>query len=722
MERYEFAELQRKALEALNIPLVIYQFIDNRVVTLLVTDGMSKLMGVSKEEIIDLFDKDMYKDTHPDDKARVADAAYKFASGTGNYDVVYRSMSKKINDYVIVHAHGEHYFAEHGEMLSTTVYMVEGLGGGQDDKITGEIASNYQDLLKKESLIRDNFYDSLTGLPNMSYFLMLADAGKKALIEEGLSPCMLFFDLTGMKFFNQKYSIHEGDNLICAFGQILKNHFSTENCGRLSQDHFAAYTASDGLEEELEQIFDELQKANEEKTLPVRVGIYSITYGDVTSSAACDRAKIACDQGRGSYNSKYYYYSDELHKQMLMHQYVVNNFERAMENRWILPYYQEIVRSVNGCVCDEEALARWIDPEKGLLPPDKFIPVLEDTQLIHKLDLYLLDRVLEDLKETKDTGHPFVPVSINLSRNDFVLCDIVGEIISRVEASEFTPDYITIEITESVSSLDISYIGEQIKRFHDAGFKVWMDDFGSGYSSLNILQKLDFDTIKFDLRFMREFGESKKSHIILEELVKMATKLGIETVVEGVETIEQVKFLREIGAIKQQGYYYAKPISLNDWFTIFDSRIGLVMENKDELDYYNTIGSTNLVEPKINADYNWQLDEFFGQIPMGIIEVKNRATRILRYNNTFAKFLIKTDYTTEDKLGGASIPSNKLIPIGLNDALKKAYKTGKWEYMENIGEDSLSVNCFIKYLSGNQVSGFYAFEIVILSMDTIDKD
>lgn len=214
MTRYEFGALERKTLESLNIPMAIYQVVDKRVVTLLVTNGLCHLLDMDRETTIELFNNDMYRDTHPDDKARVADAALKFALGGDRFDCVYRTMSKTLNDYVIVHSHGEHYFTETGVMLSTTIYMVEGLGQDIENPLTERLASNFKDLMSKESHIRDNFYDTLTGLPNMSYFLQLADAGKKAMIEAGKEPVMAYFDLNGMKLFNEKYGLQEGDKII----------------------------------------------------------------------------------------------------------------------------------------------------------------------------------------------------------------------------------------------------------------------------------------------------------------------------------------------------------------------------------------------------------------------------------------------------------------------------------------------------------------------------
>ena len=207
-----------------------------------------------------------------------------------------------------------------------------------------------------------------------------------------------------------------------------------------------------------------------------------------------------------------------------------------------------------------EALARWIDPEKGFLSPADFIPALEDAGLIYKLDLHMVDQVLEAIKVQKADGFSIIPHSINLSRCDFNACDIVEEIRKRVDAAGVSHDRITIEITESVIGSDVSFMKEQVERFQKLGFPVWMDDFGSGYSSLDVLQSIRFDLLKFDMSLLRKIDEGEAGKTMLTELMRMATSLSLDTVCEGVETEEQVRFLQEIGCSKLQGYYYRKPI------------------------------------------------------------------------------------------------------------------------------------------------------------------
>jgi EAL domain-containing protein (putative c-di-GMP-specific phosphodiesterase class I) len=388
-----------------------------------------------------------------------------------------------------------------------------------------------------------------------------------------------------------------------------------------------------------------------------------------------------------------------------------------MENRWIQPFYQPIIRSINGQVCDEEALARWIDPGKGMIPPDKFISVLEDAKLIHKLDLYIVDRVLEDMKKASDLGMQIVPVSINLSKYDFKLCDIVAEIEKRVKAAGFPTKLITLEVTESIATFENEFVTTQIKKVHDAGFEIWMDDFGSGYSSLNMLQDYDFDAIKFDLRFMREFANNKKSHIIMKELMQMADKLDIDTVVEGVETLEQSKFLREIGANKMQGYYLGKPNSYDDTVTIITNDIGNHAEPPEESEYYDLISKANLIEPDIDDDYIINSEEYFGPMPMGVIEYDGKHFRILRYNKTYALFLIKTNFATQEDLGKGIINVQREPEPNFIKAVNKCIESKRWENITQSEENGYLCDVFLKLISKNPNTGAVAVEIVVSSVN-----
>ena len=417
--------------------------------------------------------------------------------------------------------------------------------------------------------------DDLTGLSNQGYFFDLAQAEERRLRESGKRPAMLYFNLVGMKHFNQQYGRDEGDRLICAVADILAGYFGKQNTSRFGQDHFAALTDEERMEEALRSVFRDCLDANGGKTLPINVGVYQYSMEEVSASIACDRAKHACDQRRGSYVSGFCYFDSKMLKQVDIVRHVIDHLDQALNEKWVQVYYQPIVYSATGRVCDEEALSRWFDPERGMLSPEDFIPALENASLIYKLDLYVLDRVLEKMKLLQESGLEIVPHSINLSRSDFEMCDIVEEFCQRVDAAGVDRSMVTVEITESIIGSDFDFMKKQIERFRELGFAVWMDDFGSGYSSLDVLRDVSFDVIKLDMSFMRELDKGKGGKIILTKLMSMANALGLETVCEGVETEDQCRFLQEIGCTKLQGYYFSRPKPLSEILDMRERGIGV---------------------------------------------------------------------------------------------------------------------------------------------------
>ena len=446
-------------------------------------------------------------------------------------------------------------------------YDVELDYAGKDE--VGMLTSTFKqmrDQLKEniEDLNRKARTDDLTGLPNQVCFFELAEVEKQRLLEAGKRPAVLYFNLLGMKHFNRQYGFDEGGKLLCEVARILARTFGEANTGRFGQDHFAAIADEDRLEERLGEVFEKCRAANGGKTLPVVAGIYQNSLEDVDASTACDRAKFACDKRRESYTSSYCYFDIDMVRQVETVRYIINHLDQALEDHWVTVYYQPIVRASTGRICDEEALARWIDPIRGFLSPDDFIPTLENAGLVYKLDLYMLDQVLEKIKRQKAYGLPVVPHSINLSRADFDACDMVEEIRKRVDNAGIARDRITIEITESIVGSDFDFIKRQVERFQELGFAVWMDDFGSGYSSLDVLQSISFDLIKFDMAFMRKLDEGESGKIILRQLMQMTNELGISTVCEGVETKGQCRFLKEIGCTKLQGYYFCQPLPFEE--------------------------------------------------------------------------------------------------------------------------------------------------------------
>ena len=320
-----------------------------------------------------------------------------------------------------------------------------------------------------------------------------------------------------------------------------------------------------------------------------------------------------------------------------LQQYVVEHLDEAIENGWICAYYQPVMRTVSGKLCGVEALARWNDPVHGLLSPAAFIGSLEHARVIHKLDICIIDRVCRQLRGRIDAGKPTVPVSFNLSRLDFDLCDIHEIIDATVRKYKLPRNFMNIEITESVFGADPAFMATVIGRFHLIGYQVWMDDFGSAYSSLNVLKDFEFDEIKIDMEFLNRFGD--RSRTIIASVVDMAKRLGIQTLAEGVETREHAEFLRHIGCEKQQGFFYGKPEPYSvDRFDRMVRELGV--EELSERAYYHSIGSVNTLSLS-ERDFLPEntTKDYVTSMPLALVEYDGESFAVLDFNAPFAEAL-----------------------------------------------------------------------------------
>jgi len=721
-EKYHYDPGTLETLERLSVPFAVYQFLDKRVVTLVLSDGFCRLFGYEdRTQAYYDMDHDMYKDAHPDDVARIANEAYRFATEGGRYEALYRTRTKDRSEYRIIHAYGEHVFTDTGVRLAHVWYSDEGIYNaecGQEGIGLNESLSN---ALYGNSLVKASQYDYLTGLPSMSYFFELALAGKKRTLENGGTQALIYMDFIGMKFYNSKYGFAEGDKLLQSFAKILSKLFGNEHCCRFASDHFAVYAETAGLDDRLQQTISECRELNEGKTLPVHIGVYVSQNENIHTSVVLDRAKLACSALKGRYESAVQYYSRDMSKDADDKQYIIENIDRAVAENWIQVYLQPIVRSVNGKTCDVEALARWIDPNKGFLSPAEFIPALEDAGLIWKLDLCMVDRVLEAIKTQMADGYVIIPHSINLSRADFDACDIVEEIRKRVDAAGVPRDRITIEITESVIGSDPAFMKEQVERFRKDGFPVWMDDFGSGYSSLDILQSFHFDLIKFDMSFMREFNQGENAKIVLTELMRMATSLGLDTVCEGVETAEQVRFLQEIGCSKLQGFWFSKPIPFDTIREMIRDKKLIPNENPEESEYYENIGRISLYDlDLITGDEADSFHNVFSTIPMAILEVTGRTIRYIRSNPSYREFVRRFfNKDLSDLQIGLDAPVVEYVN-GFFRVVRQCCEGRNRIYFDERMPDGSTAHSFVRRLSVNPVTGSVAVAVAVLSISEPD--
>ncbi len=385
-------------------------------------------------------------------------------------------------------------------------------------------------------------------------------------------------------------------------------------------------------------------------------------------------------------------------------QYIINNFDEALRTKKIKAFFQPIMRTLTGKVCGAEALARWEDPAEGILSPFYFVGILEKHRLIHKLDLAILDSICDTYHMLKEKGAPIVPFSINLSRLDFNEVDMLGEITKLLKKRNVPPNALHIEITESVMLDNTIYFRRLFDSFHDAGFNIYMDDFGSGYSSLNVLKDYQFDVLKIDMRFLSDVGVRSKS--ILASVVNMAKVIGIHTLAEGVETPEQVQFLRDIGCEMLQGYYYSMPINEEQFYRFITSGRQSI-EKPEEGCYWEKVGQINFLSSdpllEFGASDHTDADEksymFMNSAPLALIEYDGRTAVFKYINSAYRRDLLKVGITSENDLELAINDKERPYHQTFFDFIDSASKTDEIRTIDNVmneGYFTFKVRCIAR--------------------------
>ncbi|MCR5743324.1 MAG: EAL domain-containing protein [Lachnospiraceae bacterium] len=441
--------------------------------------------------------------------------------------------------------------------------------------------------------------DDLTGLPGRRRFL---DYCNRVLsMENGSNPTLysfVYFNIINFKAINVTYGDAEGDVFLKMFTRLLHNVFVDNYCSRFSEDHFVICTETEGLMDRLEELYAQFISVRNLDIVDLKAGIYHVHDRRVSPAVACDYAKYASDYIRDDISKYYCVYEFGMEHRNELENYLIKNLDRAIDKGEIRVYYQPVLRTLTNKLCGKEALTRWIDAEKGFLSPGMFVPVLEKHNLIHKLDIYAVSCVCRDLRAQIDAGEIVVPVSFNLSKLDFVLCNPYEEVEALAQRFDIPREYLCVEITESVLMDNKESIKSQVDLFHNAGYKVWIDDFGSGYSGLNLLKDFNFDELKIDMLFLSTLNERSKG--IISSIVYMAKKMGINTLAEGVETQEQLQYLLSIGCQKIQGYYYGRP-QPNSSVREQISAGTYDPENSKDRNYFEQVDKTNIITSRSRA-------------------------------------------------------------------------------------------------------------------------
>ena len=400
--------------------------------------------------------------------------------------------------------------------------------------------------------------DELTGLYNMKYFRLKAHELIRMFVDSGKSAYCVYFNIRNFHTYNETYGFSGGDRMLKSIARILQETFPQGMIARFESDHFVVITAQEDLDEKIKRMTVRINNIRRGVVVEIKAGVYKIRDTELDISVVCDCAKLACDSIKREYGSTVQFYDGKMDEKLHLQEHILASFNDALNSGYIKVYFQPVVDVRTGRVSSLEALTRWEDPQYGILSPANFLYVLEEQDMIHKLDSFVINKVCEGLRERKDRGEDMVPVSLNLSRLDFELTDIVQVIEDAVEANEIPHDMLRFELTESLIAVDMDAMKRESERLRKHGFNVWMDAFGAGYSSLKVLKDFALDGLKIDMDMIRS-TEDERAYIIISAIIDMARRLGIPALTKGVETKEQLEFLKKAGCDLAQGYLFGKP-------------------------------------------------------------------------------------------------------------------------------------------------------------------
>ncbi len=422
-----------------------------------------------------------------------------------------------------------------------------------------EKLNNANDILVKLSIS-----DEVTGISNMNYFRSQTLHIMQKPETDITKYIFLFLDIEHFKSYNEKYGFWEGNSFLRNFAELIEKTFTNSVTAHFSNDNFVIFTRNQEIQEKLSVLQHFIENPKLEVRLLLKTGAFCPENKEIMPILACDHARYACYSIKKLFNKNYCEYDKSMAQDFSIKHYIINNLDNAIENNYIKVFYQPVIETKTRKICGLEALARWDDPETGFLSPAMFINTLEEYHQIHRLDMYIVEQVCIDLQEIISQNKIVIPVSLNFSRLDFDMIDLANEVENTLRKYNISKDYIHVEITESALTDNDNNLKNAIKDFRSSGYALWLDDFGAGYSGLNVLKDFDFDMMKIDMKFLVNFKENKKAKPILKNIVSLANDLGMKTLTEGVETKEAYEFLRLIGCEKMQGYLFGKPMPKNE--------------------------------------------------------------------------------------------------------------------------------------------------------------
>ena len=449
------------------------------------------------------------------------------------------------------------------------------------------------DLRAEIAIFQENAkLDILTGIYNKQTFFL--EGSKLLKANPGTSFIVTVWDIDRFKAINEMFGTRTGDHLIIEFADFLKKRLYSDDClyGRIESDRFISMTPlrfHERNEEVLRKAASgEIAWNSLDYRIYLHVGCYRLEPQDDDIAVACDRATMAMQSVKSSYVNRLAYFTREMRDSLLNEQEIIRNAESAIVDEEFFVMYQPIVDSHTREIVSAEALVRWRKKDgDGFISPGRFIPTFEKNGFISRIDLFVWEQVCRFQAERRDAGKKTVPISVNLSRKDFYNDNLFEELQSIIRKYGIDPSLVKIEVTESAYMDQPEVIMRMVERFRECGHQILMDDFGSGFSSFNMLKDFALDVLKIDMRFMESIDTSERAGNILYSIIQMAKAIQMKIVAEGVETDSQYEMLKNMDCDCIQGYYFYKPLMKEDFISKLEA--GLTELSASNINIYDRI-------------------------------------------------------------------------------------------------------------------------------------
>lgn len=607
-----------------NVPGGIVMFeVGESVELVFYNDSLLDIIGYTKEEVDNIYVNKPLALVHPDDIELLRYNIRKSINKHSLAQISFRLLrSNNTNCWVRMNA-SKIYTNDY-----KTVFYAVLIDTTKEKETEHEINEAYAKLKYNAD------HDSLTGIYSSEAFYRET---KEMLLSRPEEKFMVIrFNIERFKVINDLYGSNMGDLILKKYAAGLKSQLTGKGTyGRLSSDHFVICMPRNLFS--INRLTDAIESASDgfgnNMNIVVDAGIYEIEDINLPISIMCDRANLALQTINGNYLKRYAYYQDEQWQALIEEEDLLAAMEESIKNNEFYIVIQPIYSQTINAPTSGEALVRWNHPKKGIISPSKFIPIFEKNGFISKLDWYVWDKVCEYLSERKSQNKKILPISMNMSRLSLKNTRLIEDINELVAKYNIEPQYIRFEITESAYIDDPELLLKTVLELQECGFKVLMDDFGSGYSSLNLLKDLPIDILKIDMKFLGNLETSYRAGNILSSVIRMARWLKLPTIAEGVETRAQVDFLNSIGCDKIQGYFYSRPLSLEDYDNLLSN---------NDVDS-NLLSNTISLDNNLSAifDGNGLINSVFNGVAdgIGIYELYNNKLEVIRVNRNYYTIL-----------------------------------------------------------------------------------